>query len=214
MLSHVQLFATPWTVAFQSPLSMGILQARILEWVAYPFSRGSFQTRNLTGVSCIARRLFTSWATMTNDIKEMPRMLQEHITGWPGPREGSGKASQHKWHRAGCNVLLCSLMLYTSCSCYHTDHGVKNLPAMQETRVRSLGQEAPLEKEMATHSSILTWRIPWPEKPGGVHSMGSQRVGHDWATNAFIVILSTCFSLLPACELFESWWTSYSRSPL
>ena len=53
---------------------------------------------------------------------------------------------------------------------------VKNLAAMQETRVQSLGQEDPLEKVMATHSSILTWRIPWTEEPGGPHSVGSQRV--------------------------------------
>ena len=51
---------------------------------------------------------------------------------------------------------------------------VKNLPAVQETRVRSLGREDPLEKEMATHSSILAWRIPWTEEPGGLQSMGSQ----------------------------------------
>ena len=56
---------------------------------------------------------------------------------------------------------------------------VKNLPALQETPVRSLGQEDPLEKEMATHSSIVAWRIPWTEEPGGLQSMGSQRVGHD-----------------------------------
>ena len=56
---------------------------------------------------------------------------------------------------------------------------VKNLLAMQETRVRSLGQEDPLEKGMAIHSSILACRIPWPEKPGGLKSMRSQRVGHD-----------------------------------
>ena len=56
---------------------------------------------------------------------------------------------------------------------------VKNLPAVQETRVRSLGQEDPLEKEMATHSSILAWRVPWAEEPDGLQSMGSQRVGHD-----------------------------------
>ena len=60
---------------------------------------------------------------------------------------------------------------------------VKNLPAMQETRVRFLGWEVPLEKGMAIHSSILTWRIPWTEKPGGLQSVGSQRVRHDWATN-------------------------------
>ena len=56
---------------------------------------------------------------------------------------------------------------------------LKHLPAMQETWVQSLGQEDPLEKEMATHSSILAWRIPWMEEPGGLQSMGSQRVGHD-----------------------------------
>ena len=56
---------------------------------------------------------------------------------------------------------------------------VKNLPAMKETRVRSLGQEDPLEKGMATHSSILAWESPWREEPGGLQSMGSQRVGHD-----------------------------------
>ena len=56
---------------------------------------------------------------------------------------------------------------------------VKNPPAMQETWVQSLGWEDPLEKEMATHSSILAWRIPWTEEPGGLQSMGSLRVGHD-----------------------------------
>ena len=56
---------------------------------------------------------------------------------------------------------------------------LKRLPAMQETWVRSLGWEDPLEKEMATHSSILAWRIPWTEEPGGLQSTGLQRVGHD-----------------------------------
>ena len=56
---------------------------------------------------------------------------------------------------------------------------VKRLPTMQETGVRSLGQKDPLEKEMATHSSTLAWRIPWMEEAGGLQSMGSQRVGHD-----------------------------------
>ena len=56
---------------------------------------------------------------------------------------------------------------------------VKNLPAMQETLVQLLGQEDPLEKEMATHSSILAWKIPWTEEPGGQQSMGSQRAEHD-----------------------------------
>ena len=55
---------------------------------------------------------------------------------------------------------------------------VKNLPAMWETWVQSLGQEEPLEKGMATHSGILAWRIPWKEEPGGLKSMESPRVGH------------------------------------
>ena len=56
---------------------------------------------------------------------------------------------------------------------------VKHLPAMWETRVRSLGREDPLEKDMAIHSSILAWKIPWMEEPGRLQSMGSQRVGYD-----------------------------------
>ena len=60
---------------------------------------------------------------------------------------------------------------------------VKHLPTMQETRVRSVGREDLLEKEMATHSSILAWRIPWTEEPVGLQFMGSQRVGHNWATS-------------------------------
>ena len=56
---------------------------------------------------------------------------------------------------------------------------VKNLPVMRETWVRSLGGEDPLEKGMATHSSILAWRNPWTKEPGGLQSIGSQRVGHD-----------------------------------
>ena len=56
---------------------------------------------------------------------------------------------------------------------------VESLPAMQETRVQSTGQEDPLEKEMATHSSILAWKIPWMEKPGGLQSTGYLTIGHD-----------------------------------
>ena len=56
---------------------------------------------------------------------------------------------------------------------------VKNLPAMPETQVQSLGRENPLEKGMASHSSILAWRIPWREETCGLQSMGSQRVGHN-----------------------------------
>ena len=60
---------------------------------------------------------------------------------------------------------------------------VKHPPAMQKTWVQSLGREDPLETEMVTHSSILAWRIPWTEEPGGLQSMGLQRVRHHWVTN-------------------------------
>ena len=56
---------------------------------------------------------------------------------------------------------------------------IHNLPAMQDTQVRPLGQEDPLEKEMATHSSIFAWEIPWTEEPGGLQSVESQRIGND-----------------------------------
>ena len=75
---------------------------------------------------------------------------------------------------------------------------VKILPAMCETWVASRGQEDPLEEEMEPHSSILTWRIPWTEEPGGLQSMGSHRVGHDRVTNTY--------SLDMMC--LTHWWTS------
>ena len=68
---------------------------------------------------------------------------------------------------------------YICGSCSLVAQLVKNLPAMPETQVRSLGQEDPLEKGMITHSSILAWRIPWTEEPGRLQSMGSQRAGHN-----------------------------------
>ena len=65
---------------------------------------------------------------------------------------------------------------------------VKNLIAMQEMGVRSLGPKDSLEKGMATHSSILAWRIPLTEEPGGLQFMGSQKVRHNWATNTFTLM--------------------------
>ena len=73
-----------------------------------------------------------------------------------------------------------SLSIYHAVMCASlVAQRLKHLPVMQETWVRSLGREDPLEKQMATHSSILAWRIPWMEEPGGLQSTGSQRVGHD-----------------------------------
>ena len=75
---------------------------------------------------------------------------------------------------------LVHLLLYFSLVIFSlVDQTVKNLPAVQETWVQYLGWEDPLEKEMVTHSSILAWKFSWTEEPGGLQSMGSQRVGHD-----------------------------------
>ena len=81
---------------------------------------------------------------------------------------------------------------------------VKGLPTMWEPLVRSLGWEDPLGKEMATHSSILAWKIPWTEEPGWLLSMGSQRVGHDWTTpltTSFIVFSP----LIPSLSLVSGY---------
>ena len=65
---------------------------------------------------------------------------------------------------------------------------VKNLSAVWDTRAQSLGLEDSQEKVMATHSSVLAWEIPWTEEPGGLQSMGSQRIRHDLATNTLIIL--------------------------
>ena len=76
---------------------------------------------------------------------------------------------------------------------------------MQEAWVRSLGREDTLEKEMATHSSVLAWRIPWMEEPGGLQSMGSQRVGHNWATSLSL----SCNSIFSFLKIFVLMWTIF-----
>ena len=93
---------------------------------------------------------------------------------------------------------------------------VKNLPAVQETQVRPLGQEALLEKGMATQSSVLAWRIPWTEEPGRLQSMGSQRVRHDWRTKHMQFFVQSYLNLLstfPPAHHIDSWkqWCLNSR---
>ena len=118
------------------------------------------------------------------------------------PSEAAAGPEQY-WEKPGCRLLLmcpCSLTLKNHHQAYWkmfqwfkvivfffsrllrtslVAQMVKNLPTMQEAQVRSLVWDDPLEKAMATHCSILSWRIPWAEEPGGLQSMGSQRVGHN-----------------------------------
>ena len=86
---------------------------------------------------------------------------------------------------------------------------VKCLPAMWETWVRFLGREYSLEKEMAIHSSILAWKIPWTEEPGRLQSTGSQRVGHDWTTSLIFIprasLVAQLVKYLPAMQEIHIW---------
>ena len=88
----------------------------------------------------------------------------------------------HSWARPGCRKVS----QYPTILAFLVAQTLKNLPTTGETRVPSLGWEDPLEKETATHSSVLAWRIPWTGEPGGLQSMGWQRVGHNWATSAWL----------------------------
>ena len=93
----------------------------------------------------------------------------------PGESQGQGSLVDcHLWGRTESDT--------TEATQQQQQQTVKNLPVMPETWIRSLGWEDPLEKEMATHSSMLAWRILWTEEPDGLQSMGSQRVGHNRAT--------------------------------
>ena len=115
-----------------------------------------------------------------------------------------GSSLSYNWALVGCWVVSyqCSCcFLDTHLASIQADMGntlsparrraslvaqmVKKLPAMQETQLQSLGQKDPLKKGLATHSSILAWRIPWTEEPGGLQSKGSQRVRYDQMTNTF-----------------------------
>ena len=90
--------------------------------------------------------------------------------------------------RASSTVRLLNALIFTLYF-FHASlvaQTVKSLPAMWETRVRFLGREDPLEKEMAIHSSTRAWKIPWTEEPDRLQSMGSQRVRHNWATSIFL----------------------------
>ena len=97
---------------------------------------------------------------------------------------------------------------------------VKNLPTMWGTWVLSLDQEVSLEEGMATHSSVLAWRIPWTEAPGALQSRGSQRVGHDWAMNTFYFLYpeikmssKAIWSVQQLCDWRRLWNDIWQNAP-
>ena len=139
LLSHVRLFATPWTVAYQVPPSMGFSRQEYWNGLSFP-SPGDLSNSGIrTGSPTLAGGFFTT---------EPPGKLNYKII----------------YHLPTRRI-------------YPGGTVIKNLTVMWETWVQSLDQEYLLEKEMATHSSVLAWKIPWMEKPGRLQSMGSQRVG-------------------------------------
>ena len=164
----------------------GIPQARILEWVAISFSRGSSWPRDQTRVSCIGRWILYHWVT-----KEVPG---EHIRIYIFCYSILKNISQQCIGQVIKSFIQKTIAIFRSLvqnsfnNCLTSQKAslvaqrLKHLPPMRETQVRSLGREDPLEKEMATHSSILAWKISWMEELGWLLSMGSQRVGPNWAT--------------------------------
>ena len=102
---------------------------------------------------------------------------------------------------------------YTHTRGFLVTQTVKNLPAMRETQVRSLGQEDLLKKELAKHSYILAWRIPWTGKPGRLQSIGLQRVGHSWVTTLFTFTTVYLWNYtLKNLWILVNGYTKYQRS--
>ena len=168
-LSRVQLFATPWTVAHQPPPSMGF--SRQEYWSGLPFpSPGDLPDPGIKPRS--------------------PTLQADALTSEPPGKPIFDKGGKNiQWRKDNLLNKWCWENWSTTCERMKLEHfltpflmvvqRLKRLPAMWETWVRSLGREDPLEKEMAPHSSILAWKIPWTEEPGRLQSMGSQRVRHD-----------------------------------
>ena len=187
----------------------GIFQARVLEWVAISFSRGPSWPRNWTWVSHIAGRRFTIWAT--REAHSFLWLNNIHIYMYHNFIHSSLGGHLGCFHVLAI-VILRWILGYTYLlqfwfpRCVRPAVGllghlavlpwqaslvaqtVKSWPTMRETRVRFLGREDPLEKEMAIHSSTLAWKIPWTEEPDRLQPMGSIRVGHDF--NSFSLSMS------------------------
>ena len=102
------------------------------------------------------------------------------------------------WIHKHTHAHICALIIYDHDMISLVAQMVKHLPTMQETQVQSLGLEDLLEKEVATHSGILAWKIPWTVESGRLQSRGLQRVGHDWETSLSL-------------SLFVTWWEKISR---
>ena len=141
----------------------GIFQTRSWKGVAISLSRKSYWPSNWPRIS---------WTSYVG------RQILYHCTTWEAKMNIPSYLS-YKWRKWDLNRII-KFAIWSWASLLAQK--VKNLPEMQETWVWSLDRDDPLEEGMATHSSILAWRIPWTEEPGGLQSVGSQRVRHGWMT--------------------------------
>ena len=154
--THGEPFSRPWRQSFSSPCSFPVLPPLVL---SVTFRRTKRKVLFLEWNIALTFKDKGPHSFLANPFTKARTSLVAELVNNPAG-EGIGYPLQYPW---------ASLMVQT----------VKNLPAMWETWVRSLGQEDPLEKEMATLSSILAWRIPWTEEPGGLQSVGLQPVEQD-----------------------------------
>ena len=134
------------------------------------------------------KEVLQDWALYlgTSFYLQADRVRGELISWTPERLAGVGKLHRNTLELGPKSSCFFLLEYYLRAS--PLGQKVKNLPTMRETWVWSLGRGDPLEKGVATHSSIFVWRIPWTEEPGGIQSMGSRRVRQDWATNTFAFI--------------------------
>ena len=195
-LSHVRLFATPWSPALRvdslpaepqgKPKNTGVGSLSLLQQI-FPTQESNQGLLHCRQMDSLPTELWStclpSWILHHSKTSSLQVTLANKIIKY---------YLKCMWHyKTLMTVTLCSLtwsnfysyLINLNCVPVLVAEMVKKLPAMQETQVWSLGQEDPLEKAMATHCSILAWRIPWPKEPGGLQSMELQRVGHNWATN-------------------------------
>ena len=204
-LSGIQFFATPWTAARQSSLSItntqSLLKLMSIELVmpsnhlilCHPllllpsiFSR--IRVFSNKSVLCIRCPKFWSFSFSISPSNEYSGLISFRID-WFYLLAVQGTLKSLLQHHSSKESMTSNIVFpefWTSL----VAQMVKQLPTMQETQVWSLGWDNPLEKEMATHSSILTWKIPWTENPVRLQSMGSQRVRHNCATSLHFTSLN------------------------
>ena len=182
-----------WTLPHQAPLSWNS-PGKNTQWVVISSSRGASWPRGQTWVSCIAGRFFTIWATRE------ALMFRENVTWLPNsglctftfPHMIGSAPRYLQWLIPPFNSVISSvattLLKTVMPTTKYTLHPFLLYLPFQHLALSLIS----LEKAMATHSSILAWRIPWPEEPGVLQSMGLQRVRHDWTTNTHIISFIIC----------------------